>query len=123
MIIALGIAYAVEIQRSVGGSLVVGKVETAEETILLYSRITPTTSDLTELNFGTADVTAFGLFRQRPSIPVYVKNGGDLTFALGVEVTDARVNGTAVGNALALDIRPMAVAAPSHSHAPPALPR
>ena len=118
MIVAVGIAYAVEIQRSVGGSLVVGRVETAEETILLYSRITPTTADLTEFNFGTADVTAFGLFRQRPSIPVYVKNGGDVTFALAVEVTDVRVNGTPVGNALALDIRPIAPPTPAPTPTP-----
>lgn len=123
MIVAVGIAYAVEIQRSVGGSLVVGKVETAEETILLYSQLTPTKINLTELNFGAADVTAFGLFRQRPSIPVYVKNGGDVAFALGVEVTDVRVNGTPVGNALALDIRsilgPTPTPAPTATAVPP----
>ena len=119
-IIAVGIAYAVEIQRGVGGSLVVGKVETAEETILLYSSMEPSKVPLTELDFGITDVTAFGLFRQRPAIPVYVENGGDVPFALGVEATDVRVNGAPVGNALALDIRSIPV--PTPTPAPTAAP-
>ena len=81
LIVGLGIAYAIEIQRGVGGSVIVGRVETVDETILLYREAPPSTADLTELNFGTADVTAFGFFRSLVRIPVWVKNGGDEAFS------------------------------------------
>ena len=96
LIVALGIAYALEIQREVSGSVIVGRVQTVDETILLYREEPPSTGDLTELNFGTADVTAFGFFSPMPRIPLWVKNGGGVPFQLRLEATDVKVNGSAV---------------------------
>ena len=39
---AVGIIYAVEIQRGIGASVVVGTVQTAEDTILVSKQIDPT---------------------------------------------------------------------------------
>ena len=39
-LIAIGVAYAVEIERGISGSVIIGQVETAEETILLYPEST-----------------------------------------------------------------------------------
>ena len=111
--LVVGIAYAVEIQRSLSGSVIVGKVETAEDTILLYSSIDPSTVPLTELNYGTVDVTAFGLFKQRPILPLFVGNGGDVPFSLRVDVSNVKVNGSPVAGALALDLRPVPLAQPA----------
>ena len=96
LIVGLGIAYAIEIQRGVGGSVIVDRVETVDETILLYREAPPSTADLTELNFGTADVTAFGFFRSLVRIPVWVKNGGDEAFRLIIKAADVGINGSPV---------------------------
>ena len=37
-LVALGVAYAVQIQRGVTGAVIIGRVQTAEETLLLYSQ-------------------------------------------------------------------------------------
>ena len=69
LLVAAGIAYAaMQITREVKGSFAVGDVQTTDETMLLYSRIEPSTADLTELNFGTVDVDAFGFFVTPPRI-------------------------------------------------------
>ena len=78
----LGIVYAVDIRRQVSGSTIIGKVESVEETILLYSQVAPSTADLTELGFGTADIHAFGLFNVPPRIPVWIGNGSDVPFTI-----------------------------------------
>ena len=103
VIIAVGVAYAVEIQRSVAGALVVGRVETVEETILLYSSIEPSKVPLVELNYGTVNINAFGLLKGTSAVPVFVENGGDVAFSLRVEVGDVALNGTSIGNVVALN--------------------
>ena len=97
-----GLAYALtEISRNVGGSVIVGTVETAEETILLWKSLDPK-EPLTELDFGIADVNAFGQFKLPAEISLWVENGGDVPFALGVDITDVRIDGAPVGEVLAL---------------------
>ena len=61
LLLVAGITYAAtQIQRDdIGGSFVVGKVQTPQETILLYDELGPSTSDLVELSFGTGDFDAF----------------------------------------------------------------
>ena len=81
VIIAVGITYAGQIQRGIGGSLIIGRVQTVDETIRVYRQITPVTADLTELNFGTADLNAFGLFTPLLTFPLWVENGGDVPFS------------------------------------------
>ena len=39
---AVGIIYEVEIQRGIGASAVIGTVQTAEDTILVWSQVDPT---------------------------------------------------------------------------------
>ena len=96
-------AYALtEVVRNIQGTVVVGKVETAEETILVWGSLDPK-EPLTDLNFGEADVNAFGQFKRPATIPLWVENGSDVAFALGVDVTDVKVDGRPVGNVLALD--------------------
>ncbi len=101
-VLAGSLAYALtEISRDVDGSVIVGTVETAEETILLWKSIDPK-EPLTELDFGIADVNAFGQFKQPAEVPLWVENGGDVPFALGVDITDVRIDGSPVGEVLAL---------------------
>ncbi len=57
-IVAIGVAYAVEIQRGVGGSVIVGTVDTVEDTILLWQSVDPEKVPLTQLDFGRADISA-----------------------------------------------------------------
>ena len=52
-VVALGIAYAVEIQRGVGASVVIGNVETVEDTILVWGSVTPEKVPLTDLAFSS----------------------------------------------------------------------
>ena len=91
--LALGIAYALQIQRGVSGAVIIGRVQTAEETLLLYNQPPPNTADLTQLNFGTVDVNAFGLFTSPPQVSIWVENGGDIPFAVRLQVTDVEING------------------------------
>ena len=99
---AVGIIYAVEIQRGIGASAVVGEVQTVEDTILVWNQIDPNQQPLIDLEFGTADVNAFGLFKAISTVPVFVENGGDVSFELRVQATDVKINGSAVGDVLAL---------------------
>ena len=55
-------------------------------------------------SFGTADLNAFGFFKRPISIPLWVENGGDIPFALRVDVADVKINGDAVGDVLVLDL-------------------
>lgn len=111
-IVAIGVAYAVEIQRGVGGSVIVGTVDTVEDTILLWQSVDPEEVPLTQLDFGRADISAFGLMKSPGSLPFWVENGDDVAFDLRLEVTDVRVNGVPAGDALRLVF----------SHAPPPTP-
>ena len=111
-IVAIGVACAVEIQRGVGGSVIVGTVDTVEDTILLWQSVDPEEVPLTQLDFGRADISAFGLMKSPGSLPFWVENGGDVAFDLRLEVTDVRVNGVPAGDALRLVF----------SHAPPPTP-
>ena len=99
-ILALGIAYALQIQRGVSGSVIIGRVQTAQETLLLYSQSPPNTADLTQLNFGTVDVNAFGLFTSPPQVSIWVENGGDVPFVVRLQATDVRVNNVPVATEL-----------------------
>ena len=62
-VLVAGIAYAAtQIQRGLPGSYIIGQVQTADATILLYKKCPPSTGDLKELNFGIVDIDAFGTF-------------------------------------------------------------
>ena len=88
-----GIAYAAsQISRGVSGSFIVGQVQTAAGTILLYSQITPSSADLTSVNFGTGDIDAFGNFATISTIPFWAANGGGVPFNLTVQATDVEVS-------------------------------
>lgn len=52
VVTGLGVAYAVEIRRDISASLFIGKVQTVDETVLLYREAPPSTADLEELSFG-----------------------------------------------------------------------
>ena len=92
-LIAIGVAYAVEISRPITGSVIIGQVETAEETILLYTQVDPTVVELTELMFDPVDISAFGRFKSPARIPFLAQNGGDAPFHLRVELMDVKLNG------------------------------
>ena len=94
--LAFGIAYALQIQRGVSGAVIIGRVQTAEETLLLYSQPPPNTAELTQLNFGTVDVNAFGLFTSPPLVSIWVENGGDTPFFVRLQATDVEINGEPV---------------------------
>ena len=50
VVIALGVAYAIEIRRDISASLFIGKVQTVDETVLLYREAPPSTANLEELS-------------------------------------------------------------------------
>ena len=102
VIIGVGITYAVQIQRQVSGSVVIGTVETVDDTILVWKSIAPTKEPLTNFEFGTGDINAFGLFKALPLIPVWVENGGDIPFGLGVGLVEVRVDGNPAGDVVSL---------------------
>ena len=82
-----------QIQRDdIGASFVIDQVQTAEDTIVLYSQIgPPNTADLTELKFGTGDVDAFGFFLSPPRFAFWAANGGAVPFKLTAEAIDVVV--------------------------------
>ena len=101
-ILVAGSVYAVtQISRDVNSSLVIGSVQTEGETILLYSQIDPPT-DLSELDFGTAEVDAFGFFKTAPKVKFWVENGGAVPFTLTALVKDVRINGEQAPDSLVL---------------------
>ena len=103
-ILAGGVAYAVtQISRDVNSSFVIGRVQTEGETILLYSQIDPPT-DLSELNFGTVDVDAFGFFKTALGVKFWVENGGAEPFTMTVLVKDVKINGEQAPDSLALEL-------------------
>ena len=102
VIIGVGLTYAVQIQREVSGSVIIGRVETVDETILVWKAVTPAKEPLTELEFGTGDINAFGLFKGLPLIPVWVENGGDISFELRIELVEVRVDGNPAGDVVSL---------------------
>ena len=98
LLLVAGIAYAAtQIQRrSVPGSVFIGQVQTTRQDILVYSKIAPSTVELTELKFGTQDITDQGFFVTPPRISFWAANGGDVPFKLKVGAVDVKVNGTPV---------------------------
>ncbi len=109
LLFVVGVTYAAsQIQREdIGGSIVVGRVLTPQETILLYSELGPSTSDLVELDFGTGDLDAFGFFLGDPRVPFWAQNGGAVPFDLIAQATDVTVNGEPVsGDILVLLMGP-----------------
>ena len=119
MLATLGIVYALEISRPVAGSVMIGQVQTVDETLLVYSQITPSTADLSELDFGVVDINAFGLFNKPGTIPLWVGNGGEVPFEISLVTADLAVNGTLVtGDMLTLLLGPPeGVLLPSPDHA------
>ena len=88
LLMAVGIAYAVQIQRDdVGGIVAIGRVQTPQETILLYSQITSATADMTVLKFGTGDVDAFGFFVTPREVSFWAANACGVAFSITVEAT------------------------------------
>ena len=104
LIVAVGVAYALEIRRGIEGLVIVGQVQTPDQTILVWKSIEPNKEPLTHLEYGTIDINAFGLFREPPRIPLWVENGGDVPFALRIEVRDVKVNGEPAGDILAINL-------------------
>ena len=89
IVVAVGIAYALQIQRDdIQGSFAVGQVQTAQDTILLYREALPSTADLVALNFGTGDIDAFGFFVTPPTVPFWAANGGGTPFELTLVATN-----------------------------------
>ena len=87
VVIALGVAYAIEIRRGVGSSVLIGKVKTVDETILLFSEAPPSTAGLTELEFGNVDIDTFGFVADTVRVPFWAANGGAQPFLLRIDVT------------------------------------
>ena len=107
LFVAVGIAYAIEIQKGVSGSFAIGRVQTAGETILVWKSLTPAKEPLTQLEFGTGDVDAFGFFVADPRITVWVENAGGIPFKLGLEAIEVNVNGVpGTGGVLSLLMGP-----------------
>ena len=71
ILLASGLVYAAVIQRDVPGSFVIGRVQTAEDTILLYEQVQPSSANLTEVNFGALEIDAFGNIVAPSSIPFW----------------------------------------------------
>ena len=65
---------------------------------MLYSQITPTTADLTALDFGTRDIDAFGFLLTRRVVAFWAANGGPAPFKLTLETTNVLIlrNGATV---------------------------
>ena len=99
---------ATQIQRDdIGGSFVVGKVQTPQETILLYDELGPSTSDLVELSFGTGDFDAFGFLLGESTLLFWAQNGGGTPFDLTAQAVDVNINGApATGDILVLLMGP-----------------
>ena len=88
-ILMAGVAYAATVisQRQVSGSLILGQVQ-AIGPILLYSQITPSSADLTELAFDTGDIDSSGSFVTPPREPFWAANRGSVPFNLILVATD-----------------------------------
>ena len=107
LVVTLGSVYGPEFSRPVSGSTIVGRVQSVDETILLYSQITPATADLSELDFDGVEINAFGLFNRSARIPLWVGNGGDIPFAISLLGADFEVNGApTTGDVLVLLLGP-----------------
>ena len=91
-LLAITVSYAdTQIQREdIKGSFVVGRVQTAQDVILVYSQISPATADLTSLSFGTGDIDAFGALVTAPKVEFWAANGGGTPFNLTLEGLTSR---------------------------------
>ena len=91
-ILTAGVAYATAVisQRQVPGSLILGQVQ-AIGPILLFSQITPSSADLTELAFDTGDIDSSGSFVTPPREPFWAANSGSSPFNLILVATDVVV--------------------------------
>ena len=107
-LIVVGVVFAAsQISREVSGSHVIARVQTAEDTILLYSQVEPVTADLPELAFGDGEVDAFGTLLPIPPIQFFAANGGGVDFRLTLRATDVQINGAPVaGDVLTLLMGP-----------------
>ena len=108
-LLAITVSYAdTQIQREdIKGSFVLGRVQTAQDVILVYSQISPATADLTSLSFGTGDIDAFGALVTAPKVEFWAANGGGTPFNLTLEAADIEINGVPVsGDLLALLMGP-----------------
>ena len=91
-ILVAGVAYATTVisQRQVPGSLILGQVQ-AIGPILLYSQITPSSADLTQLAFDSGDIDSSGSFVTPPREPFWAANSGSVPFNLILVATDVVV--------------------------------
>ena len=113
-VVVAGVVYAASlISRNLGGSFAIGTVQTAEDTILLYSQLDPDV-DLTELGYGVGDIDAFGSFLPIAPIQFFAANGGGTPFGLTLRAVDVEINGTPAGDdVLTLLMGPPEPAGPS----------
>ena len=98
IIVGLGLAYALQIQRGVAGVAVIGSVQTVDQTIILFDGHPPSTADLNVLDMGTGDLDAFGFFLNPARVPFQAANGGAVPFQLRMEAADVAItrNGATV---------------------------
>ena len=116
LLVVIGVAYALQIQRSVPGSGVIGQAQTVGGTILLWESLNPKT-DLTAVSFGELDLDAFGNLVTPARKLVWVENGGGTSFDLTVEATSVQVDGTPTVAALRILFGPAGgelLPAPAH---------
>ena len=85
-----GLAYALSAQRTISGSAVVGQVQTAEDTILLWESLDP------KVPRGPV---SFGNLQSPARFPVWVENGGGTPFSLTVEAANIMVTMPGTGSA------------------------
>ena len=90
-ILVAGVAYASTVisQRQVPGSLILGQVQ-ALGPITLFSQITPSSADLTQLAFA-GDIGSSGSFVTPPREPFWAANSGTVPFNLILVATDVVV--------------------------------
>ena len=98
VLLAAGLVYALQIERDLPGTLVIGEVRTSADTILLYSRIDPSTADLAEITFGTHDMDVFGFFVTRPKVQFWVANGGGIPFNLTAVASNVVLHRSGTGD-------------------------
>ena len=96
-LLAVGIVYAVQIERTVTGFGAIGQVQTVEETVLLWGSLDPRT-ELVQVDFGEMDVDAFGNLVTEVRFPLWVENGGGTPFALTVEAANVTVTPPGTGS-------------------------
>ena len=68
LLLVVGVAYAVTIERSVSGVAAIGQAQSVDDTVLLWSDLGPPKTALTVVDFGTLDIDAFGNMQAPPLV-------------------------------------------------------